>query len=171
MRYSRKIYGFQCDIYGHLNNGNYLQIYEEARAETLEKIDFPIDKLLEMNIHIYVKRIEIDYILPIKLGEEIVIETITAEMSRIKGVWDQKIYNQAGDLCSRALVTGVFIQDEKPRRLPVDVFASMTQFLEQKDMSKDQIQQQLKKLQNNLYKMTPKDLVDIDELVNKKVNK
>ena len=131
MIYKRKIYGFQCDIYGHLNNGNYLQLYEEARAETLSSIDFPIEMLLEMNIQIFVKRIEIDYILPVKLGEEIAIETRTNKLSRIKGIWDQRIYNSAGDLCSQALVTGVFIGDGKPRRIPVDVLDAMVKALEE----------------------------------------
>lgn len=125
MTYTRKIYGYQCDIYGHLNNGNYLPIYEEARAETLEQIDFPIDELLNQGIEIYVTRIEIDYIKGVKLGEIITVETVTSELTRIKGIWNQTIKNGKGEICNKAVVKGVFTKNGKPCRIPRVMYESM----------------------------------------------
>lgn len=129
MKYQRKLYGYQCDIYGHLNNSNYLQIYEEARSEALEQINFPIEKLMELGIYIYVTRIEIDYIKGVKLGETVSIISETETLSKIKSVWKQEIFNINGELCNRALVTGVFIREGKPFRLPKEIYQSMLQQL------------------------------------------
>jgi len=68
LEYKRKIFGYECDIYGHLNNANYLHLLEEARADALEQMQLPVRKLAEMGFHIYLTNIELSFIkgLPLK---------------------------------------------------------------------------------------------------------
>lgn len=117
MKYKRKIYGYECDIYGHLNNASYLHLYEEARSEALEEMHFPLQKFIEQNIHIYIIRIEIDFQKSISLGEEVTITTRITDMNRLWGIWFQEIHNSRGECCNQARVKGVFTKNGKPFRL------------------------------------------------------
>jgi len=40
--YSRRIFSYECDIYGHLNNAEYLKLFEEARSEALTEIGYSL---------------------------------------------------------------------------------------------------------------------------------
>jgi len=60
--YTKKIYGYECDIYGHMNNAIYLQLLESARSEALIDMDMPLSRLKEMGIQFFVYRVEMDYL-------------------------------------------------------------------------------------------------------------
>ncbi len=125
MFYKRRIFGFECDIYGHLNNANYLHVYEEARALALEQMDFSIQALNEMNIHIYLLHIELSFITAVKLEETVTVETIMEKANRLKATWKQIIRNCHNEICNEAIVEGVFIKDGKPHRLSKDMYHKM----------------------------------------------
>jgi YbgC/YbaW family acyl-CoA thioester hydrolase len=128
--FRRKIYGYECDVYGHLNNSNYLQLLEAGRAEALIEMGIPVAKLLEWNVSIFISNIDISYIKPLKMEEVATVKTSTRKITRIKGLWLQEIYNEDKILCCRALVTGVFTQEGKPRRISHDLLAIMLKFVD-----------------------------------------
>ena len=128
--FKRKIYGYECDIYGHLNNSNYLQLLEAARAEALIAMELPVPKLLEYGIAIFVSRIEIDYIKPLEIEEVATVRTKTSTVTKVKGIWEQEIYNQDNVLCARALVIGVFTSQGKPVRIKEELYRTMLSFVE-----------------------------------------
>ncbi|MBN1949274.1 MAG: acyl-CoA thioesterase [Candidatus Cloacimonetes bacterium] len=123
--YKRKIYGFQCDIYGHLNNSYYLQIYEEARADALTSIGFPVKRLIELGIHIYLVRVEIDFIRGIPLEEDITVRSRIEKMDRLSGLWRQEIFDSRENLCNTALTRGVFVRNGKPARLNKETYTEL----------------------------------------------
>ena len=102
MEYKRRIFGFECDIYGHLNNANYLHLYEEARSVVLEKLGFSIKNLKEIGIHIYLININLKFKKAIEIEDRITIKTTLRKHSRVKAVWIQKIYNSENKLCNIA---------------------------------------------------------------------
>ena len=122
MEYKRKIFGFECDIYGHLNNAKYLQIYEEARADALEQMEMPIRKLRELGISIYLTRIIMDFKKGIQLEEIIKIESSVIELNKISSLWKHEIFNSENQLCNTAIVKGVFVKDGKPSRLSKEIY-------------------------------------------------
>jgi YbgC/YbaW family acyl-CoA thioester hydrolase len=127
--YRRKIFGFECDIYGHLNNANYQHLLEEARSDALDKMDCSLEKLNAEKIHIYLKRVEIDYLKGVPFGIEVVVKTEIIELSRIKSVWKQKIFNANGELFTRAELTGVFAREGKPYRISDSSLAKLRIYL------------------------------------------
>ncbi|MCK9330147.1 MAG: thioesterase family protein [Candidatus Cloacimonetes bacterium] len=129
-KFIKKIYGFECDIYGHLNNANYLQIYESARAEALSEMDMSISRLRELNISLYVIRVEIDYKKGIELEDTIMVLTKITENTRLSAFWYQEIYNSKGELCSKVLVKGVYVKDGKPYRIDKELCAYFDKFVE-----------------------------------------
>ena len=130
LEYKRKIFGYECDIYGHLNNANYLHLYEEARADALEQMNIPIRKLTDIGFHIYLTNIEINFIKGLPLESTITIKSRIDSMNRLTSIWIQEIYNSSGDLCSVANVKGAFVKDGKPVRLSKDLFEKFKKFLE-----------------------------------------
>ncbi|MDO9578647.1 MAG: thioesterase family protein [Candidatus Cloacimonadales bacterium] len=123
MEYKRKIFGYECDIYGHLNNANYLHLFEEARADALEQMNMPVRKFVEFGYHIYITNIELSFIKGLPLESKVTIQSYIESSNRLQSTWIQEIYNEAGEICSRAVVKGAFVKDGKPTRLSKELFA------------------------------------------------
>ena len=129
LEYKRKIFGYECDIYGHLNNANYLHLYEEARADTLEQINMPIRKLADLGFHIYLTNIEINFVKGLPLESTVTIKSRINSMNRLTSIWIQEIYNAQEELCNIAIVKGAFVKDGKPIRLPKEIFKQFRKFV------------------------------------------
>lgn len=128
-RHHKKIYGYECDIYGHLNNSNYLQILEEARSEALTEMEVSIQYLREQGIQIFILRIELDYIRALQLEDTVEVCSFVRECNRLKAVWDQDIYDSAGELCFHARMTSVFARDCKAARIPEKLHQHFLKYL------------------------------------------
>lgn len=128
--FKKRIYGYECDIYGHLNNANYLPILEAARSEALQVMGVPIQKLLDMQWHLYVLRFEIDYIKAIQLEDIIEVKSRVLTLNKVKSSWEQLIYNSEGELCFRAIMTAVFAFQGKPARLVPEIYDVFAKYLD-----------------------------------------
>jgi YbgC/YbaW family acyl-CoA thioester hydrolase len=122
MEYKRRIFGYECDIYGHLNNANYLHLYEEARADALEQMNMPVRKFAEIGYQIYITNIEVKFLIGLPLESKVTIKSHIETSSRLQSTWFQEIYNEAGQLCNRAIVKGAFVKNGKPTRLTKELF-------------------------------------------------
>jgi len=130
MEFKRKIYGYECDVYGHLNNANYLHLYEEARSEALEVMGMSIAKLSEEGIHIYLSEINLTFKIGLPVGENVVIDTRMIKANRATSIWKQEIFNSEGKLCNIAIVRGVFIKNGKPFRISKELFEDYKKFIQ-----------------------------------------
>ncbi len=128
--FRKRIYGYECDIYGHLNNANYLPILEAARSEALQEMGVPIQKLLDMHWHLYVLRFEIDYIKAIQLEDIIEVKSKVLTLNKVKSSWEQLMYNSEGELCFRAIMTAVFAYQGKPARLVPEIYDVFERYIE-----------------------------------------
>ena len=130
MKYNRKIFGYECDIYGHLNNANYLHLYEEARADALEDMDMSVGKLSEEGIHIYLSEINLTFKIGLPVGEKVVIDTRMIKATRATSIWKQEIFNNAGELCNIAIIRGVFVRNGKPFRISKELFEEYKKYIQ-----------------------------------------
>lgn len=128
MEYKRKIYGYQCDIYGHLNNANYLMVYEEARSELLLELGYSVRKLKQIGLHIYLTRVELEFKNAVALEDIITIKTTIKKVNRLRSTWKQQIFNSEGMLCNQATIEGVFVKNGKPHRIPKEILAKFSTF-------------------------------------------
>lgn len=122
LEYKRKIFGYECDIYGHLNNANYLHLYEEARADALEQMKMPVRKLSEIGYHIYLTEIELKFLKGLPLESTVIIKSFIQSSNRLQAAWKQEMYNEENELCNWAIVKGVFVKNGKPARLSKELF-------------------------------------------------
>ena len=116
--YKKRIYGFECDVYGHMNNASYLNLLEAARAEALIEMGLSISKLREMNLQIFIVGFELKYLKGIDLEDIVEVKTYTTSLSRLRSRWKQEVYNSSGDLCFTAEMDAVFASEGKAKRLP-----------------------------------------------------
>ena len=128
--FKKRIYGYECDIYGHLNNSNYLQILEAARSEAMQDMGVTIRQMLDARWHIYILHFELDYIKAVQLEDIIEIRSKIIWMNRVKGDWIQEIYNPAGELCFMAKLTAVFAYEGKPARLAPQFYDVFMRYVE-----------------------------------------
>ncbi len=123
--YQRHIFGYECDIYGHLNNASYLQILEEARSMALSKIDFSVKKLMDMKIAIFVVDIHIKYLKQIDFAQNITVKSCIKKFGRVRSNWYQEIYKENGELCATVDIVGAFAQNGKATRLDKEIYQKM----------------------------------------------
>ncbi|MBC8479149.1 MAG: acyl-CoA thioesterase [FCB group bacterium] len=116
--YHRKIFSFDCDIYGHLNNAAYLNIYEEARSILLDKVGHSLQDTHKQGIFLYLTNIDITFKKEVKLGATVEVKTKALETSRVRFHWYQEIFDEAGNLCNTASIKGAFVKAGKPWRIP-----------------------------------------------------
>lgn len=128
--FTKKIYGYECDIYGHMNNANYLMMLEAARSDALVEMGMPITQLMQMNIQLFVLRYELDYLKALELEDKVTVKSWFYEINRLKGFWKQEVYDSRGDLCFVANFTVVHASEGKAKRLAPEVFARLEKFLE-----------------------------------------
>ncbi len=124
--HQRKIYGFECDIYGHLNNAAYQQIYEEARSEALDELGCSVADFKKLGIDLYLTRIELLFKKEIRLGSVITIKTMIKNSNRVRFTWQQKITDENGTLCNSAEISGAYVRNGKPTRITPDLAQQLT---------------------------------------------
>ncbi|MCB5264765.1 MAG: acyl-CoA thioesterase [Candidatus Cloacimonetes bacterium] len=129
--FKKKIYGYECDIYGHMNNANYLMMLEAARSDALVEMGMPITQLLKMNIQLFVLRYELDYLKALELEDMVTVKSWFYEINRLKGFWKQEVYDSRGELCFVANFTVVHASEGKAKRLSPEIFERLKKFLEQ----------------------------------------
>jgi YbgC/YbaW family acyl-CoA thioester hydrolase len=122
-KYLGKVFGYQCDIYGHVNNAMYLHFLEEARSFALDDIDMSIVKMNNNGIQMFIKHYDIDFIKAIQLYENFVVKTNVLELDRVKSKWSQKIYNSKNELCLNAKIVVVFARNGKVTRISRELFS------------------------------------------------
>jgi len=103
-------------------------VYEEARSELLLKLGYSVQKLKEMNLNIYLTRVELQFKKAVELEDEITIITTIEEVNRLRSTWKQRIFNSRNEFCNQAVVEGVFVKDGKPHRIPKQILAEFTAF-------------------------------------------
>lgn len=66
---------YELDSYRHLNNGVYVGWFEQGRLEYLQSLGFSYDGFADRRQWIVVARTEVDFRLPLHLGDAVSVET------------------------------------------------------------------------------------------------
>jgi len=126
LRVQIKVRSYEIDLYGHVNNATYLNYLEHGRVQSLEQTGKSFQQYMDENIFIVIAKINISYLKPAFLDDELDISTTIKSVGRTSVVLNQEIYNRTrkGNTV-QADVTIVFL-NQKKRPIPVP-----SQFLEQ----------------------------------------
>ena len=113
-----KVRGYHLDLYGHVNNARYLEFLEEARWAMMELGD--LDWFMQQGYSLVVSRVDIRYLRPASMGDNLLIETRLDRLLARSGVIVQQVTNQGtGKAVASAEVTFAVVQPNRPGALPI----------------------------------------------------
>lgn len=86
-----KVRDYECDMQGIVNNANYQHYMEHARHEFLHFVGLDFAGLTKEGIILVVKRIEIDYLSPLKSGDQFDVSCEPVRISPLRFGFRQNI--------------------------------------------------------------------------------
>ena len=121
-----RIYYEDTDAGGVVYHARYLHFFERARTEYLRTLDFSQQMLLnERNGAFVVKTMTIDYRLPARLDDWLVVETKILEVRGAAILFTQQLKRDELILCTATVkVASVDLSKMKPVALPDEVKAA-----------------------------------------------
>ena len=121
-----RIYYEDTDAGGVVYHARYLHFFERARTEYLRTLDFSQQMLLnERNVAFVVKTMTIDYRLPARLEDWLVVETKISEVRGAAILFTQQLKRDELILCTATVkVASVDLSKMKPVALPDEVKAA-----------------------------------------------
>jgi tol-pal system-associated acyl-CoA thioesterase len=118
------VYVEDTDFQGFVYHANYIKYFERARSDFLTFNNISQIELKELDLVFVVKSIEINYLLPAKLGEELTVQTHVTKQTNARMVFDQEILNTETSerICNGVVeVCLVNTQTKKPKPFPNDL--------------------------------------------------
>lgn len=118
--YREKIYTYQIDYVGHVNNIIYIQWIENGRVRLMEAIGMPITEIaIDERIVPVLTETTIKYKKPFYLNNDVIIETWLSKLNNASAIIEFRFYNEKNELCSSGQQRGLFINrvTGRPSRL------------------------------------------------------
>ncbi len=119
------------DQFKHVNNEVYVSWIMEASKAHSESFGYSLQKYIDDGAGFVVRRHEIDYLAPVVLGDEIIVETWVPEMSVVKTIREfrmTRIRDKKVVLQAKTTFAYVSLTTGRPISIPQelhDVFASI----------------------------------------------
>ena len=119
-----KVRDYEVDSQGIVNNANYLHYLEHTRHEFCQQAGVSFRDMQREGIDPVVRKIEITYYTPLRLAESMVSK-LWLERREARFIFHQDIYNAAGAVVVKSLVTIVALENGKLSRgdMLADAFA------------------------------------------------
>lgn len=118
--FEEKIYTYQIDFVGHVNNIVYIQWLENGRVKLLEAIGLPaFDLAVSDGIVPVLTETSIKYKKPLFLNDTVTVEVWISKLNNASAIMEFRLCNEKGELCASAQQKGLFINRKtmKPVRL------------------------------------------------------
>jgi len=109
--YKKRVRYGETDMMGYLYYGNYAQLYEIGRVETMRSLGLTYRDLeVVYGVMMPVVHVDARYILPAKYDEELTIRTILTELPSRMIVFENEIFNDEMQMIHKAVVKLFFIE-------------------------------------------------------------
>ena len=118
------VYVEDTDFQGFVYHANYIKYFERARSNFLASNNISQTGLRKLQLGFVIKSIEINYILPATLGDELTVQTLITKKSKARLIFNQDIYNSKTSekiCCGFVEVCLVNIETKKPKPFPNDL--------------------------------------------------
>ena len=112
------------DFQGFVYHANYIKYFERARSNFLTINGISQNDLRKSNLGFVIKRIDIDFLYPAKLGEKLIVQTEVEKKSKARMLFNQKIISDdnKNQICQGSVeVCMVDIETKKPKPFPNDL--------------------------------------------------
>lgn len=118
--FTEKIYTYQIDFVGHVNNIVYIQWLENGRVKLLEAMGTPVTDLAHgEGIVPVLTETSIKYKMPFFLNNTVTVEVWISKLNNASAIMEFRFLNEKGELCASAQQKGLFIDRKtmRPARL------------------------------------------------------
>ncbi len=134
--YAVRVYYEDTDLSGITYHANYLRWFERARSDLLRLLDIDQRAAIEAGEGAYaVSEVNLKYLRPAKLDDDVVIETICTELGAASCRMHQITRRATGQgteiLCEASLRVGFVSPDGRPRRQPAEWREAFATFMDQ----------------------------------------
>ena len=116
---------YELDPYGHVNHSVYIQYFEAARAQWLNELGFPLDRLQRDGIQIVVTEINTRYLGSAGPDEELVVETQAEDVRRVSMRFLQKILRGDEILVEQTISAACINESGRPTRVPGELATAL----------------------------------------------
>lgn len=106
---------YELDTEQIVNNANYLHYFEHTRHKFCHHAGIRFIDLHNQGIDAVVRKIDIEYIASLHSGEKF-NSALNLERQGPRFIFDQAIFNEKGDIVTRARITVVILKDGKLSR-------------------------------------------------------
>ncbi len=116
---------YELDPYGHVNHGVYLNYFEVARVELLERIGFGLPRMQELGFHIVVVEAHVRFHRPAVANDRLTVHSAIGRLGRASSTWHQRLVRGEELLATnrvRAAITG---SDGRPTAPPPELAEAM----------------------------------------------
>ncbi len=119
-----RIRSYECDLYGHVNNSNYLRFLQETALTASAEAGYPPPHLSELGATWWTDWIDFEYLLPLQYGDSVLVKT------RPTGLQDQVLFQsfeylrlESNELAARARASSriVDIKTRHPFDIPIEI--------------------------------------------------
>ena len=129
-RFPIRVYYEDTDAGGIVYHANYLRFAERARSECLRVVGWHYDRLLaETGLVWVVRRASIDFRLPARLDDALVVETRLAGMKGARMTARQTVHREADLLVGLDLELVLLTPAGRPGRIPAPLADAIRPFL------------------------------------------
>ncbi len=94
-RLNFEVRDYECDMEGIINNAVYMQYLEHARHIYLKRKGFDFAMLIKSGINLVVIRSEVDYLYPLRSGDEFYVTASLERISKLRFGFSQDIFRLA----------------------------------------------------------------------------
>ena len=118
-RYALRVFYEDTDAGGVVYHANYLRWFERARSDLLRLLGIDQRAALEDGRGLYaVAGMEIRYLAPARLGDEVVVETVAQDVRAVTCMLRQKVRRGDATLTEARVRVGFVGSDGRPRPQP-----------------------------------------------------
>ena len=107
------------DTFGHVNNAAYLQLFEEARWDLIEKNGYGLKRIQEVKKGPTILDVQIRYKKELFFKEPCAIEILTPEYNRKIMTMTQHLYNGKKELAATAVFKFAFFDLVERKMIPL----------------------------------------------------
>jgi len=116
---------YELDPYEHVNHSVYIQYFEAARAQWLNEVGFPLNKLKDDGIQIVVTELNTRYLGSAGPNDQLSVTSELVDLRRVSMSFRQQIW-RGQDLLVEQMITAATITPEgRPTRVPAELAAAL----------------------------------------------
>lgn len=122
-----RVYYEDTDFTGVVYYANYLKFLERGRTDALRSAGVSHADLLQLEtpLGFAVRKITVEYLIPARIDDALIVETVFSEARGARMVIAQRILRDDAVLITADVEAACIDMDGRPRRLPASVVSAM----------------------------------------------